>query len=494
MAKVFISHRNVEPDLGLAKALRAALAPAHDVFLDAENILPGDEWPKVIQKEMEDADVLVALLSESIAESPEMVTEEVAMAREMRQDGGRPRIVPVLLGGVAFACLPYDLRAMVRRVQCVSWRDDSGTATLLDQLQRVLGGEEIGDTAPRADEAAVAVAGRRQPPKAAYSADWYVERPAVEKQAGAYLAKAGAPVVLFGPAEIGKSYSLEHLVESHREDGDIVLRINLEYLAQDGAADDLLKDFAWEVAEQLDLDDESVERAWKSKRPARMKLTRWMRSCVLPRTEKRTFLAVDRADVLVRGKRASDLLAVLRTWADTYRERPPWDRLRILMAVSTDPELLKEENPSSPFNLTDPIHLGDFDAAQVEEMARRYGLDWTGEIGDLMSLVGGHPYLVRKVMYAAAPQDRSLAGLLADSIGERGLFNDYLSALTLKIRRDEALATAIVQVLDRNAEGLDYEVVQRLLRAGLLRGHPGAYAIRYRLFSCIFASGCDERR
>ena len=312
-------------------------------------------------------------------------------------------------------------------------------------------------------------------------------RIAAERKAADYLAEPGAPVVLVGPAEIGKTYCLEHLLEQNRQTGDAVVRVNLEFLGQEaeGSADRFLKAFAWEIVDQLELDDAALARAWSRDRSPARKLTYFLQRSVLPHSAGTTFLAIDRADVLGRGEDAMELLSTLRHWSELHGS--PWDKLRVLLAVSTEPELLSERIHSSPFNLTDPIRLAELDGPQVQDLARRYGLAWTeGEIADLMDLVGGHPYLVSKVMYPAAAQGCSLDEVLADPLAESGLFTVHLAALMLQIRRDERLASAIREVLDGDAGGPDVEVAQRLLRAGLLRGAPGEYAIRYKIYELYF--------
>jgi hypothetical protein len=60
----------------------------------------------------------------------------------------------------------------------------------------------------------------------------------------------------------------------------------------------------------------------------------------------------------------------------------------------------------SPFNVGTNIELPEFTSAQVQDLAGRYGLGWsTHQVEQLMALVGGHPYLVRKAMYHIRRQD-----------------------------------------------------------------------------------------
>ena len=58
----------------------------------------------------------------------------------------------------------------------------------------------------------------------------------------------------------------------------------------------------------------------------------------------------------------------------------------------------------SPFNVGLPIKLSEFTPEQVQELARRHGLEWSDSypVGQLMNMVGGHPYLVHLALYYLA--------------------------------------------------------------------------------------------
>ena len=93
-----------------------------------------------------------------------------------------------------------------------------------------------------------------------------------------------------------------------------------------------------------------------------------------------------------------------------------------------------------------PSKLSEFTVEQVQDLACRYGLNWSDRdpIEQLMNMVGGHPYLVHLALYhlAILLQNRlsvdreepgeemgraELAELLAAAPTHSGIYSDYLT-------------------------------------------------------------------
>lgn len=324
-----------------------------------------------------------------------------------------------------------------------------------------------------------------QPPRSGYSPYWYVPRPDAEREAANRLAQPGTPVVLVGPDGIGKTYFLDHLLSTHRQPEDTEILINLDNVArpQREQLDDFLYELAYGIVEQTGVKGEILAEAWRRHRPPAWKLTRFLETAVLSQAEGRVLFALDKTDVLLTTRHAEAILSILRSWAESGTKGDPWDRLRLLLVVSTEPSLIAETIHISPFNLADPIRLGDLDADQVAEMGRRYGLEWgSAEIDQLRDIVGGHPYLVRRVMYQAVVSGRSLTELLADPIDDQGIFAGHLRARLLRIRSNEELGQTVRQILDDPRSQVDDATSLRLVRAGVLRRKEKKHYPSYKLY------------
>ena len=69
-----------------------------------------------------------------------------------------------------------------------------------------------------------------------------------------------------------------------------------------------------------------------------------------------------------------------------------WNRLSVIMAISTEPYLLIDSLHQSPFNVGLVLYLEDFDDVQVLELSRRYGLSLSAaEHADMMRLLHRPP-------------------------------------------------------------------------------------------------------
>lgn len=527
MARVFISHRAVEEDLVLARALRDGLASAgHGSFLAGDSLSIGDSWPERIAEELAGADVLLLLLSPEAAQS-EMVIEEVRQARELRRRGGRPRILPVRVREPAGAPLPYDLGAYLGRLQQVAWLSEEHTPALLSELLRVVDagiegvpfghhpgeaqapaqgeqGHGAGATGPlyrgdadlsAEDEATLTPqpatqppstepAAPLQPPGAPYTGAWYIPHDRAEKEARTYLGLPGSPVVLVGPYQSGKSWMLHHILTGCSEDGDLVVHLTLDHLPDEclDSLDALLMEVAVELCDAAGLDEDAISRAWQLPAHPLRKLSRMVERRILPSIQGRLLLALDRADTVLAHGYHNDFFGMLRSWAQGAA-RPPWDRFRLLAAISTEPSLLVSSANLSPFNLSPPIRLGDFTAEQVIALAQRHGLPWgSDDVSLLMSVIGGHPYLVRLTLFQAAHNDIPLPQLLAEATSEGGLYADHLRSRLLRLRANPELADAVRRLMANAEAPVDYLVADRLISAGIVSGHRGRYDLRYPLY------------
>jgi serine/threonine-protein kinase len=122
--KIFISHKARDPDLSLARVLYEGLTQiGYEVFFAGASIQSGERWPLRIDRELQQCNCLLLLLSRQSAIS-EMVIEEVKTVwQRQQQEEPKPLIFPVLLKDDQGKSpeVPYDLRGYIGRIQSQIW-------------------------------------------------------------------------------------------------------------------------------------------------------------------------------------------------------------------------------------------------------------------------------------------------------------------------------------------------------------------------------------
>jgi hypothetical protein len=195
-------------------------------------------------------------------------------------------------------------------------------------------------------------------------------------------------------------------------------------------------------------------------------------------------LAIDRADAIWGSELADELFGLVRAWAENAAEPGSWSSLRLILAVSTTPALLIRNPSQSPFNLTQPIRLGDLDREQVRELARLHRVSLSeADIDRLMELVGGHPDLVRLALYAMATGTR-----LEQVLDGRGVFDEVFAQWVSRFARQPELAAAFATVARGESAPIEPMVEQRLISAGLIVKGDRGRQLRCRLYRQLVAA------
>ncbi len=162
-AAVFISYRSRDPDMSLAQEFHQVLeAEGYSAFMAGESLRLGDDWARRIDLELERCDYFLLLLSEQSAVS-EMVTEEVRRAKQLRDQTGKPMLLPIRVNFPIAAPLNYDLRGYLQRIQQREWRTAEDTPVILAEVLALMqeGAARRGETtAVRAVDATVQSEGK----------------------------------------------------------------------------------------------------------------------------------------------------------------------------------------------------------------------------------------------------------------------------------------------------------------------------------------------
>jgi hypothetical protein len=135
----FIAHAGT--DTVEAEAFFELLAREAKVFLDTKCLLPGDDWPVVIQRAQRGPRVTLVLISDR-TEQAFYEREEIAAAIELaREKVGAHRVVPVYLAGRPPKDVPYGLRQKHALVVTDGMPVEEIAGQLLD-LHRILTADE----------------------------------------------------------------------------------------------------------------------------------------------------------------------------------------------------------------------------------------------------------------------------------------------------------------------------------------------------------------
>jgi len=114
--------------------------------------------------------------------------------------------------------------------------------------------------------------------------------------------------------------------------------------------------------------------------------------------------------------------------------------------------------------------LPEFTQEQVQDLAWRHGLNWdVDQVKQLMSLVGGHPYLIRKALYHIWQQDFTLEELLVKYTRKVRIYSEYLGQQLSNLRQYPELYAAFTQVTNSPTPAkLEWEQALQLQTMGLV--------------------------
>jgi hypothetical protein len=455
------------------------------------------DWGATILAWLAASDFFVLLLSARSVHS-EMVREEARVAHGRRAAEGAPRFLPVR---VAYhGPLGYALGAWVNPYQWTTWETGTDTQRVLQQILDVIEARaeapEPGVPAPAglipSDEF------RRPEPTADLSRlgrpggvlrpddPFYIERPADREILDIAHHLLEETVLIKGPRQVGKSSLLGRYLAECRRVGKRTALIDMSLLQQDlGHYPRFLTSLAAELLDEFQLEGTSAI-------PGSVQMTRFVRDKILNELPHNLVVAFDEVERVLGQPYQSDFFAMLRNWHERRRrlDRPEWARLELALVISTEPYLLISDAKRSPFNVSVPIALPLFSAAECRELNRRYGNVVSDEQAERLrrELLNGHPFLTRLAYhYLTRPGALALDELIRDADRLDGPFGDHLRGLLMRLREntEQDLLAALRQVI-RHGTASNEDTTVRLLGAGLIRREGDRLAPANGLYARFF--------
>jgi hypothetical protein len=301
---------------------------------------------------------------------------------------------------------------------------------------------------------------------------FYIERPPIEAQAQEMAMMPGSLICFKAPQRMGKTSLLMRTLSHVEQQGCRVARLNIRQAesAVLASLERFLRWFCTNLARQLQIEPR-LEDYWDSDLGSKVSCTSYIQDYLLTNSEQPLVMALDEVSHLFEYPEiAREFLPMLRFWHEESKNLPIWQKLHLIIAHSTDIYIPLNIN-QSPFNVGMSFLLPEFGIDQVQELARRHGLDWQDqEVVALMDMIGGHPYLVRLALFYLVRDKISLAEFLQKAPTQAGIYSDHLQSYLVDLRQHPELEAAFQRViLAEEPIQIDTIAAYKLYRMGLVK-------------------------
>lgn len=321
------------------------------------------------------------------------------------------------------------------------------------------------------------------------ASDFYIERMPIETRCYNAILRPGALIRIKSPRQMGKTSLLYRICDRAEKQGYRVVRLNMSK-AEKVVLTDLDRFLRWFcacISLELKLDAQP-KAVWDADRGSIVNGTTYVQTQVLEQISSPFVLALDEVDWLFNEPEVSQgFFSMLRSWHEEAKTIEVWEKLRLIVVHSTEDYGRLDLN-QSPFNVGLPVELPEFTPQQVEDLLKRYRLDWHQNwVQRLMAVVGGHPYLVRLAIDELAWQKVNLTQLLQEAPTDAGVYADHLRRHLKKLQERPELAAAFHQVI-AHSEPVQLDTMQayKLYCMGLVRRDGNRVSPRCRLYQEYF--------
>jgi transcriptional regulator with XRE-family HTH domain len=323
---------------------------------------------------------------------------------------------------------------------------------------------------------------------------FYIERPPIERLAYEEILQPGALIRIRAPRQFGKTSLMTRILATSQTKGLRGTVLNL-HLADAAIFQDLSRFLRWfcaVVTHDLQLPNQ-VDSRWNEVYGSNYNCTDYFESYLLPELNSPLVLALDELDTIYSHPRiAADFFGLLRAWYEKSRYSNGnniWQKLRLVTVHSTEVYLPQNIN-QAPFSVGLLLELPHFTLDQVQDLARRYGIEAKNEAMEvaarLTDLLGGSPYLTQLALHTLARQEASLEQFTEAGTLDR-LFSAHLRQRLADVQFHPQLFEALRRVMSA-LEPVELHPLQafQLQGMGLIRLVNGRAIPAYQLYRDYF--------
>ncbi|MEH1936637.1 MAG: AAA-like domain-containing protein [Nostoc sp.] len=279
---------------------------------------------------------------------------------------------------------------------------------------------------------------------------FYVERPPIEELIYREVIQPGCVIRIRAPRETGKTSLVLRLLAFAQMQDYRSVNLNCNQIDSSCLTDlnKLLRSLCWQIATELGIDPK-LDDKWDEEIGCKLSCSLYLQSYLLKQSKSPVVLVLNEVDRFFEYPEiAQEFFGLLRSWYEEARQDINLQKLRLVVVYSTEVYVSLDIN-RSPFNIGLPIRLPEFTEYQVKYLAQRHGLDWTSsnEVAQLMSLVGGHPALIRIALYYLCCQGITFEELIQEAIANGGIYRYHLWRHWAILQENSSLVKAYVEVV-----------------------------------------------
>ncbi|MDJ0900049.1 MAG: AAA-like domain-containing protein [Xenococcus sp. MO_188.B8] len=283
---------------------------------------------------------------------------------------------------------------------------------------------------------------------------FYIERYPLEELAKKEIEQPGSVVRIKAPIKMGKSSLFARIIAHAQNLG--YKTVSLDFQQADNSVfanlEQFLRWFCANISRQLGLKP-ILDDYWDRDMGSKVSCTIYFETYLLEQINSPLVLTLNEVNrVFEHPQIAQEFLPLLRFWHEQAKQVEVFSKLRLMVVHST--EIYVSLNlHQSPFNVGLTLKLPEFTWEQVQKLALLHGLNWAeGEVGKqrldkLLTMIGGHPYLVRVALYHLSRSEVTLEELLQKAPTQEGIYSDYLRTHLAKVEQDPELTAALKKLI-----------------------------------------------
>ncbi|WP_460200820.1 AAA-like domain-containing protein [Scytonema sp. NUACC21] len=317
----------------------------------------------------------------------------------------------------------------------------------------------------------------------------YIERPPIEKIVYQEITQPGCAIRIHAPRQMGKSSLVLRVLAKAQQEGYYTVKLDCDQMDSFYLSDlnQFFRCFCWQVAKELGIEP-NLDAHWDEEMGSKLSCSFYLKNYLLKQLKSPIVLALEQVDRFFEYPQlSSEFFSLLRSWCEEARRDTDWQKFRLVAVYSTEAYVSLDIN-RSPFNIGLPLRLNEFTRKQVEELGQRHKLDWSSgdEVTKLMSLVGGHPALIRIALYYLCCQGITLDELIEEALSNGGIYRYHLCRHWMSIQEQPSLVEAYTKVIMAQSISLDPVETYKLESLGLIRYEGDRIVPRCELYRAYF--------